>query len=53
MSVVNTYNDEMNESVNLNNSNDTPLILRNLKLKNKNTLPRGHLKINSVAGKFD
>ena len=32
---------------------DTPLLLRNVKLKNTNRLILGHLNINSIVGKFD
>ena len=32
---------------------DTPLLLKNLKLKNTNRLILGHLNINSIVGKFD
>ena len=41
--IMHAYNDDMNESVNLDNSNDTLLILRNLRCKN-NRLLIGHLK---------
>ena len=32
---------------------DTPLLLKNLKIKNTNRLILGHLNINSIVGKFD
>ena len=32
---------------------DTPLLLKNLKLKNTNRHILGHLNINSIVGKFD
>ena len=43
----------MSYSVNLNNSNDTPLALRKVKLKNKNKLVLQHLNANLLARKFD
>ena len=47
------YNDDMNEISSVDESCDTPLLLRNLKLKNTNRLILGHLNINSIVGKFD
>ena len=43
----------MNEISSADESCDTPLLLRNLKLKNTNRLILGHLNINSIIGKFD
>ena len=34
-------------------SSDTPLLLKNLKLKNTNRIILGHLNINSTVGNFD
>ena len=47
------YNDDMNAISSVDESCDTPLLLRNLKLKNTNRLILGHLNINSIVGKFD
>ena len=43
----------MNEISSVDESCDTPLLLRNLKLKDTNRLILGHLNINSIVGKFD
>ena len=43
----------MNAINSVDESCDTPLLLRNLKLKNTNRLILGHLNINSIVGKFD
>ena len=43
----------MNESNNIKNPQDTPLVPIKLKLENESRLFRGHLNINSLAGKFD
>ena len=43
----------MNEISSAGKSCDTPLLLKNLKLKNTNRLVLGHLNINSIVGKFD
>ena len=43
----------MNAISSVDESCDTPLLLRNLKLKNANRLILGHLNINSIVGKFD
>ena len=43
----------MNAISSADESCDTPLLLRNLKLKNTNRLIFGHLNINSIVGKFD
>ena len=43
----------MNEISSVGKSCDTPLLLKNLKLKNTNRLILGHLNINSIVGKFD
>ena len=43
----------MNEISSVDESCDTPLLLKNLKLKNTNRLILRHLNINSVVGKFD
>ena len=43
----------MNEISSVDESCDTPLLLKNLKLKNTNRLILGHLNINSIVGKFD
>ena len=48
-----TYNDDINEVGNHDVPCDTPLTLKNPKLKNKNRLILGHLNINSLAGKLD
>ena len=50
---MSAYNDDINEVGNLDVPCDTPLLLMNLKLKNKNRLVLRHLNINSLAGKFD
>ena len=42
----------MNEICSVDGSCDTPLLLKNLKLKNTNRLIAGQLNINSVVGKF-
>ena len=42
----------MNAISSADESCDTPLLLRNLKLKNTNRFILGHLNINSIAGKF-
>ena len=47
------YNDDMNDISRVNESCDTPLPLKNLKLKNTHRLILGHLNINSIVGKFD
>ena len=47
------YNDHMNEISSVDESCDTPLLLRNLKLKNTNRLILEHLNIYSIVGKFD
>ena len=47
------YNDDMNEISSVDESCDTPLLLKNLKLKNTKRLILGHLNINSAVGKFD
>ena len=43
----------MNAISSADGSCDTPLLLRNLKLKSTNRLILGHLNINSIVGKFD
>ena len=43
----------MNEISIVDESCDTPLLLKNLRLKNTNRLILGHLNINSIVGKFD
>ena len=43
----------MNVISSVDESCDTPLLLRNLKLKNTDRLILGHLNINSIVGKFD
>ena len=47
------YNDHMNEISSVDESCDTPLLLRNLKVKNTNRLILEHLNIYSIVGKFD
>ena len=43
----------MNEISSVDESCDTPLLLKNLKLKNTSRRILGHLNINSIVGKFD
>ena len=43
----------MNEISSVDESCDTPLLFKNLKLKNTNRIILGHLDINSIVGKFD
>ena len=43
----------MNEISSVDESCDTPLLLKNLKFKNTNRLILGHLFINLIVGKVD
>ena len=43
----------MNEISSVDESYDTPLLLKNIQLKNTDRLVLGHLNINSIVGKFD
>ena len=43
----------MNEISSADESCDTPLLLKNLKLKNANSFILENLNINSIVGKFD
>ena len=47
------YNDDMNETSSAYEPCYTPLLLRNLKLKNTKRFIFRHLNINSFVGKFD
>ena len=43
----------MNKTSSVDESCNTPLLFKNLKLKNNNRLILGHLNINSIVRKFD